>query len=164
MVPTTTGAAPGGPGGVAGPDDLWRLVRDGGDAVGSFPDDRGWELATLIDPELFSGLLESDSQLVLPTLVLQHTPVFAQAIFFGAVLSAIMSCSSATLLAPSVAFSENIIRGYFPGMGDRAFLRVMRITIVCFACVVLGFALGFLAKVKPEMLGIARRCRIPPAS
>lgn len=56
--------------------------------------------ATLIDPELFNGLLESDPQRVLPTLVLQHTPVFAQAIFFGAVLAAIMSCSSATLLAP----------------------------------------------------------------
>jgi Na+/proline symporter len=70
--------------------------------------------ATLIDPERFNGLIESDPQLVLPTLVLQHTPVFAQAIFFGAVLSAIMSCSSATLLAPSVAFSENIVRGFWP--------------------------------------------------
>lgn len=97
--------------------------------------------ATLIDPELFTGLLHSDSQLVLPTLVLQHTPVFAQAIFFGAVLSAIMSCSSATLLAPSVAFSENIVRGYFPEMGDHQFLRVMRLSIVGFAFVVLGFAL-----------------------
>jgi len=97
--------------------------------------------ATLIDPELFTGLLETDSQLVLPTLVLQHTPVFAQAIFFGAVLSAIMSCSSATLLAPSVAFSENIVRGFFPGMGDHEFLRVMRIAIVSFTAIVLGFAL-----------------------
>jgi SSS family solute:Na+ symporter len=97
--------------------------------------------ATLIDPELFNGLMQTDTQLVLPTLVLQHTPVFAQAIFFGAVLSAIMSCSSATLLAPSVAFSENIVRGFFPGIGDRAFLRLMRLTIVCFTGVVLGFAL-----------------------
>jgi SSS family solute:Na+ symporter len=97
--------------------------------------------ATLIDPELFNGLMQTDSQLVLPTLVLQHTPVFAQAIFFGAVLSAIMSCSSATLLAPSVAFSENIVRGFFPGMGDHRFLQVMRASIVCFACIVLGFAL-----------------------
>ena len=86
--------------------------------------------ATLIDPELFNGLLQTDSQLVLPTLVLQHTPVFAQAIFFGAVLSAIMSCSSATLLAPSVAFSENIVRGFFPHMGDHQFLKVMRASIV----------------------------------
>ncbi len=98
--------------------------------------------ATLINPGQFNGLIESDPQLVLPTLVLQHTPVFAQAIFFGAVLSAIMSCSSATLLAPSVAFSENILRGLFPGIGDHAFLRLMRITIVCFACIVLVFALN----------------------
>jgi SSS family solute:Na+ symporter len=97
--------------------------------------------ATLIDPELFNGLLQSDTQLVLPTLVLQHTPVFAQAIFFGAVLSAIMSCSSATLLAPSVAFSENIVRGFFPGISDHVFLRLMRLTIICFTGVVLGFAL-----------------------
>jgi len=97
--------------------------------------------ATLIDPELFTGLMETDSQLVLPTLVLQHTPVFAQAIFFGAVLSAIMSCSSATLLAPSVAFSENIVRGFYPGMSDHQFLKVMRIAIVVFTLIVLGFAL-----------------------
>ncbi|WP_265945321.1 sodium:solute symporter family protein [Dechloromonas sp. A34] len=97
--------------------------------------------ATLIDPELFNGLMKTDSQLVLPTLVLQHTPLFAQAIFFGAVLSAIMSCSSATLLAPSVAFSENIVRGFFPGMGDHQFLQVMRGSIVVFAGIVLGFAL-----------------------
>ena len=97
--------------------------------------------ATLIDPELFNGLLQTDSQLVLPTLVLNHTPVFAQAIFFGAVLSAIMSCSSATLLAPSVAFSENIVRGFYPHMGDHQFLKVMRGSIVVFACIVLAFAL-----------------------
>ena len=97
--------------------------------------------ATLIDPDLFNELMQTDSQLVLPTLVLQHTPVFAQAIFFGAVLSAVMSCSSATLLAPSVAFSENIVRGFFPGMGDHQFLRVMRVAIVVFTLIVLAFAL-----------------------
>jgi SSS family solute:Na+ symporter len=97
--------------------------------------------ATLIDPDLFNSLLETDSQLVLPTLVMHHTPLIAQAVFFGAVLSAVMSCSSATLLAPSVAFSENIVRGFFPGMGDHQFLRVMRIAIVVFTLIVLGFAL-----------------------
>ncbi|MCP5267752.1 MAG: sodium:solute symporter family protein [Zoogloeaceae bacterium] len=98
--------------------------------------------ATLIDPELFNRLIAEDSQRVLPTLVLQHTPLFAQIIFFGAVISAIMSCSAATLLAPSVSFAENIVRGFFPGMGDHAFLRVMRITIVCFAICVLFYALN----------------------
>ncbi|MGQ0811115.1 MAG: sodium:solute symporter family protein [Nitrospiraceae bacterium] len=97
--------------------------------------------ATLVDPGMFGELLQKDSQLVLPTLILQHTPVAAQIIFFGAVLSAIMTCSSATLLAPSVAFSENIIKGLFPGMSDHAFLRTMRTVLVCFALVVLAFAL-----------------------
>ncbi|MDO8933235.1 MAG: sodium:solute symporter family protein [Rhodocyclaceae bacterium] len=98
--------------------------------------------ATLIDPAMFGELLEKDSQLVLPTLVMQHTPLAAQVFFFGAVLSAIMSCSSATLLAPSVTFAENVIRGFYPGMKDHQFLRVMRGCVVVFACLVLTFALN----------------------
>ncbi|WP_447977754.1 sodium:solute symporter family protein [Candidatus Nitrospira bockiana] len=97
--------------------------------------------ATLVDPREFGALLQQDAQLVLPTLILQHTPAAAQIIFFGAVLSAIMSCSSATLLAPSVAFSENIIKGIYPDMSDRVFLRTMRTVMVGFAAVVLLFAL-----------------------
>ena len=103
--------------------------------------------ATLIDPKVFNALIEKDSQLVLPTLVLTHMPVVAQVVFFGAVLSAIMSCSSATLLAPSVTFAENIVRGFYPHMSDQKFLRVMRITIVCFAFVVLAFALNSQASI-----------------
>jgi Na+/proline symporter len=88
-------------------------------------------------------LLQQDSQLVLPTLILEHTPVFAQVIFFGALLSAIMSCSSATLLAPSVAFTENILKHFvLKHMSDRQFLRAMRITLWCFGGVVLVVALN----------------------
>ncbi len=99
--------------------------------------------ATLVDPKLFGDLLEQDSQLVLPTLILQHTPDFAKIIFFGALLSAIMSCSSATLLAPSVAFTENILKHFIlKDMNDRQFLRAMRITLWGFGALVLMVALN----------------------
>ena len=97
--------------------------------------------ALLVDPAKFGALLERDFQLVLPTLILEHTPVFAQVMFFGAVLSAVMSCSSATLLAPSVILSENVIRGAMPRMDDKGLLTTMRVVLVSFACVVLAIAL-----------------------
>lgn len=98
--------------------------------------------ATLIDPAHFGALVVEDSQRVLPYLVLEHTPLFAQVIFFGAVLSAIMSCSSATLLAPSVSFAENIVKGYMPNLSDKGFLKVMRICLISFGVCVLIYALN----------------------
>ncbi len=98
--------------------------------------------ATLIDPAVFSALIDSDSQQVLPKLILEHTPLIAQVMFFGALLSAIMSTASATLLAPSVMFTENILKHFaMRQMTDRQMLRTMRIIVLTFGGMVLWSAL-----------------------
>jgi Na+/proline symporter len=87
--------------------------------------------------------LDKDPQKILPNLILSPVvPVFAQIMFFGALLSAIKSCASATLLAPSVSFSENILKPFFPRIGDRTFLLLNRVVLFGFTCLVTVFAMN----------------------
>ena len=97
--------------------------------------------ALIIMPEQTAALLKEDPQKVLPTLVLTQMPFVMQVLFFGALLSAIKSTASATLLAPSVTFVENIWRQFQPHMGDRQELRTMRITVLVFSALVLRYAI-----------------------
>lgn len=103
--------------------------------------------ATLVDPAMVNNLIGSNPQHILPSLILNHTPLFAQVMFFGALLSAIMSTASGTLLAPSVTFAENVLKGMFKEMTDRHFLLLIRVVVVCFACIVTLFALNSKASI-----------------
>jgi SSS family solute:Na+ symporter len=102
--------------------------------------------ALIIMPETVAALLKTgvkaDSQMILPTLVRDHMPFAMQVLFFGALLSAIKSTASATLLAPSVTFVENIWRQFFPRQADRHELRTMRITVLIFSACVCTYAIA----------------------
>ncbi len=99
--------------------------------------------AFMIDPELAHRVSETDPQLVLPTFVTEHLPMYAQIIFFGALLSVIMSTASGTLLAPSVTLSENVIKELLPKgkeLTDKQFLNLMRIVVGSFSVLVTLYA------------------------
>jgi SSS family transporter len=98
--------------------------------------------AMIIMPEQAAKLIAEDPQKVLPTLVMTQMPFVMQVLFFGALLSAIKSCASATLLAPSVTFTENIWRQFFPHQSDRQELKAMRITVLVFSVLVLTYAIA----------------------
>jgi SSS family solute:Na+ symporter len=87
-------------------------------------------------------LAKNDYQRLLPTFVLTKMPLVMQILFFGALLSAIKSTSSATLLAPSTSFVENILKNLRPGMSDKQQLFAMRCTIVIFTALVLAYAVA----------------------
>ncbi len=102
--------------------------------------------ALLIAPDLVRPLLASegtDFQLILPRLILEKTPLFAQVMFFGALLSAILSTASGALLAPTAIFTENVVKPLFGSrMSDRTFLLVLRLVLVGFALGTMLFALN----------------------
>ena len=68
--------------------------------------------------------------------------MWAQVMFFGALLSAILSTASGALLAPTAIFTENVLRPFVPHMGDRQFLLTLRLVLVTFAAGALLFAVN----------------------
>jgi SSS family transporter len=108
--------------------------------------------ALIIMPEKAAALMQEDPQKVLPTLVMEHMPFAMQVLFFGALLSAIKSCASATLLAPSVTFTENIWRQFFPHQGDKQALRAMRVTVLVFSALVLAYSIAMQGSSIYEMV------------
>lgn len=98
--------------------------------------------ANIIDPAMVKKFLADDSQMILPTLILNHMPFVMQVVFFGALISVIMSTASGTLLAPSVTFTENVLKGFAPRMTDHQFLWATRMTVLVFTIVVTYYAIA----------------------
>lgn len=100
--------------------------------------------ALVIDPS-YSGMFQTDDereiQQILPTLILHHTPFWAQVVFFGAVLSAILSTASGTLLAPACLFTENVMRPFLGDFVQQRMLTLLRCVLLLFAGGALWYAL-----------------------
>jgi len=85
--------------------------------------------ATVIDPTYQAHFRAEDArevQKILPSLVLHDTPIWCQVLFFGAVLSAILSTASGTLLAPASLITENVLQPVLKHFSDKALLWTIR--------------------------------------
>lgn len=92
--------------------------------------------------ELLPHYLDGDTQLMLPDLIMQHTSLWVQILFFGALLSAIMSTASGALLAPSAILGRNIIGHFIIRDQPKKLLLFSRIGVLVVAAVSLGMALS----------------------
>ncbi len=90
----------------------------------------------------YPELLDIDPQLMLPTMIMEHANLPTKVLFFGALLSAIMSTASAAVLAPASVLSENLIKPYVRNLSDMGFLWLTRACVVIVSLVSLGFALS----------------------
>jgi SSS family solute:Na+ symporter len=98
-------------------------------------------LLTLCAKQLLHEM-PADGQLTLPMLILNHTGTFVQILFFGALLSAVMSTASGALLAPAVILAENIVVPRIKdGIEDKVKLRITRICVIAIGFISVGFAL-----------------------
>lgn len=93
--------------------------------------------AKTLHPELMRG----DTQMLLPGLIMYKTSIWVKILFFGALLSAIMSTASGAILAPAAILSENIVRPFYPHIIDKQLLKVSRLSVLVVALISLGFAL-----------------------
>jgi len=79
---------------------------------------------------------EQDGQMIIPNMVLKHMNLPLQILFFGALVSAILSTTSSAIMAPAVVLGENIFKYFKPDLGDKELLKIIRagiigITLVC---------------------------------
>lgn len=87
----------------------------------------------LVGKVLYPELTEGDAQMVIPRMVQQHGNLALQILFFGALLSAILSTTSGGMLAPATVLGENLIRPLLKNPTDQQMLSVMRGGVVAVA-------------------------------
>lgn len=85
---------------------------------------------------LYPEFINGDTQLALPSMVLSHATMPVQILFFGSLLSAIMSTTSSAILAPAAIFSENLIKPLTRHRySDKELLTITRISVLGFSAI-----------------------------
>ncbi|MGB3801266.1 MAG: sodium:solute symporter family protein [Lewinella sp.] len=95
--------------------------------------------AAELHPELLS---DGDGQNLIPAMVRAYTSLPVQILFFGALISAILSTSSGAMLSPATVIGENLIRPRMPNLTDRQLLWWTRMSVIGVAIVAIVFALN----------------------
>jgi Na+/proline symporter len=91
---------------------------------------------SLCTQHLYPEFVNGDTQLALPNMVLNHTSILVQMLFFGSLLSAIMSTTSSAILAPASIFSENLVKPFARHrFSDKGFLVLTRVSVLLFSAV-----------------------------
>ncbi len=89
--------------------------------------------ASQVYPELLND--DADGQRLLVDMVLQHSALPLQMLFFGALVSAILSTSSGAMLSAATVVGENLVKPYFPNLTDRRLLYFTRLSTISVALV-----------------------------
>ena len=93
--------------------------------------------------QLHPAFLGDDhGQSLIPSMVSQYNSLPVQMLFFGALISAILSTSSGAMLSPATIVGENLLRPYIKNMKDSQLLLYTRVSVVIIALISSGFALG----------------------
>ena len=108
----------------------------------------------LVMPDVSGKMLAEDPQQLLPTMIRDYMPMWLRVLFFGAVLSAVLSTASATILAPSTTFVENVLKN-FVHVSDKHEVRTMRATVLVFTLLVLVYALSVEGTAIYDMVAMA---------
>ncbi len=83
-----------------------------------------------------------DTQAIILTMITEHTPFWLQVIFFGALLSAVLSTCSGAILAPASILAENFIKPLSKKVySDKQFLLLLRLSVIFIGLVSIGISM-----------------------
>ena len=106
--------------------------------------------------QLYPGLMAADNgQSIIPAMVSQYANIPLQILFYGALISAILSTSSGAMLAPATIIGENLIKPHFKNFSDKKLLLWTRLSVIVVAAVSCYFAFSDLDIVQLVIASLA---------